>query len=154
MLSLLATLLAGPALIQAPAPAEHPVVGLDRTLNQLYQKKDAETAGAFLLDPFVLTFATAPGLDRAAFLDRVKNPEVIMTVNETKDPQVHAFGDTAVLLGELHQKGTARGTPFDIRLKVTATWVRVGDTWKELAAHLVPITEVAQTPPQPVPRKK
>ena len=151
MIHLLAALHASPALIQAPAP--HPVLGLDRTLNQLYQKRDAESASAFLLEAFVL-YAGGPGVDKATFLARVKDPTMAMTLIETSDARVHAYGDTAVLIGELHQKGTFNGQPFDMRMKATYTWVRVGDTWKVFTAHLVPLPEQAQTPPQPLPKKK
>lgn len=153
MIPLIAALLSCPALIQAPKPAEHPVLALDRALNQLYQKRDAEAAGGFLVDAFAL-YAGGPAVDKANFLSRVKDPQMVMTLIETSGAQVHAYGDTAVLAGELHQKGSFRGKPFDMRMKVTYTWVRVGETWKVLVEHLAPLPEMAQTPPLPVTKKK
>jgi ketosteroid isomerase-like protein len=150
MTPLLAALLSLPALLQAPS--EHPVVGLDRSLNQLYQKRDAEAASAFLLDSFVL-YVGGPAVDKATFLSRVRDPEMAMTAIESTDVKVHAHGDTAVLAGELRHRGTFKGRSFDQRMKFTATWTRAGETWKVLALHLVPLPEPVQTSPQPVPKK-
>ena len=154
MSPLLAALLSGPAVVLAAAPAQHPVAQLDQILNRFLQKQDAESAGAFLLDDFVLTFNVDPPVDRTAFLAGIKSPQVVMTLNESSGVQVHTHGDTAVLTGELHQKGTIKGSPFDLRMKVSYTWVRVGDTWKVLAGHLTPIQEPAQTTPVPLPKKR
>lgn len=150
MTPLLTALLYFPALIQAPS--EHPVLGLERSFNQFCQKRDADSAGAMLLDSFAL-YAGGPTVDKANFLTRVKDPEMAMTAIESSEVQVHTQGDTAVLAGELRHRGTFKGRAFDQRMKFTATWTRVGATWKVLAMHLVPLPEPAQTPPQPVPKK-
>lgn len=152
MAALLAALVLCPAILVA-APVQHPVETLDKILNGHYQRKDATAAGAFLLDGFVLTFNVAPPVDRATFLAGIQSPQVAMALTESSGVQVHAFGDTAVLTGELHQKGTISGSPFDLRMKITYTWVRVGDTWKVLAGHATPLTEQPQTAPAPVHKK-
>ena len=152
MTSLLAALVLYPAML-ATAGSQHPVVALDKILNGHYQKQDAAAAGAFLLDGFVLTFNVAPPVDRATFLAGIKAPQVAMTLTESSGVQVHAYGDTAVLTGELHQKGAINGSPFDLRMKITYTWVRVGDTWKVLAGHATPVPEPTQTPPVPLPKR-
>lgn len=138
-------------LVQA---ADHPVVALDQALNRLYQKQDAAAVEAFLAEGFTLVYDGGPPLDRAAFLARVGSKDVAMALHESTSVKVVALGDTAVLFGDLRQKGTVRGTPFDLRMKVCFTWVKAGDTWKVLAGHAAPLPEALQTPPVPLPKKK
>jgi ketosteroid isomerase-like protein len=59
----------------------------------------------------------------------------VLDINETSDVVVRVREDTAVLTGVLHQRGTFDGWPFDVRLRVTDTWVRTRGQWRILAGH-------------------
>jgi hypothetical protein len=88
-----------------------------------------------LLTALLATNATAqtPDADAIATRDRELNELILRD-------------DTAVLTGILHQRGTYDGKPFDVRLRVTDTWVRVGGEWKILAGHASVIPEPAEKP--------
>ncbi|MEV0716857.1 nuclear transport factor 2 family protein [Asanoa sp. NPDC050611] len=59
-----------------------------------------------------------------------------MTRVDEEDLQVLVAGDTGVtwFLGTL--EGTAAGGPFMARVRYTRTWVRAGNAWRLIAAHV------------------
>jgi ketosteroid isomerase-like protein len=141
MFLLTATLLAAHA-----NPADGDVVlARDRELNALILRDDAAAAGAYYDDAFVLTTSSGRMKSKADLVREIALPGLVIDVNETTDVAVRVRDDTAVLTGVLHQRGTFDGKPFDVRLRVTDTWVRTRGQWRILAGH-ASVLEAAAKP--------
>ena len=65
----------------------------------------------------------------------IGNPAVALTVCETTDIAVLVRANVAVLTGTLRQAGMVDSRPFDVKLRVTDTWVNVDGKWLLLAGH-------------------
>ena len=52
--------------------------------------------------------------------------------------EVLASGDTAVLVGVVHDEFERAGEPGSFDMPLTLTWVREEGTWRVLAAHAGP----------------
>jgi len=53
-----------------------------------------------------------------------------LDVNETSEVVVRVRDNTALLTGILRQSGSYNGKTFDLRLRVTDTWVLSGGAWR------------------------
>src|SRR5262245_58306963 len=111
------------------------VIGSDEALNQAIIKHDAAQAATIYTDDFLLTTSSGKTKTKAAILEEIKLPDLVLEINKTSDVNVRVHGDTAVLTGTLQQKGSVKGTAFDVKLLVTDTWIRVGGKWMLLAGH-------------------
>ena len=133
---LLAALLASDAAACAtPNADENDVARRDRELNALIVRHDAAAARAYYDDAFVLTTSSGRMKSKSDLLVEITAPDLLMEVNEMSDVVVRVRHDTAVLTGVLHQRGTFAGKPFEHRVRVTDTWVRVGEEWRIVAGH-------------------
>jgi ketosteroid isomerase-like protein len=107
----------------------------DSELNRMIVKKEAAAAASFYEDAFVLTTASGKRKGKQELLREIASPDLELLVNQTEVADVHVSGGTAVLTGTLHQSGRHRGTPFDVRLYVTDTWVFRQGKWTILSGH-------------------
>lgn len=54
---------------------------------------------------------------------------------EIDDVRVQVFGDAAVVTGRTHGTGDFRGTPYDVVIRFTDTFVRRANQWQAVASH-------------------
>jgi hypothetical protein len=54
---------------------------------------------------------------------------------EIDDVRVRVIGDTAVVTGRTHGVGDVAGTPYDVVIRFTDTFVRDDGRWRALASH-------------------
>jgi ketosteroid isomerase-like protein len=54
---------------------------------------------------------------------------------EIDDVRVQVFGDAAVVTGRTHGIGDFAGTPYDVVIRFTDTFVRRGNQWRAVASH-------------------
>lgn len=73
--------------------------------------------------------------DIAAFAGRHIRPEII----DNQEMQVTDYGDTAVVTGIEHVRGTAYGQPGEFRLRFTNVFVRRDGKWQLVLHHTTPI---------------
>jgi hypothetical protein len=112
------------------------VLSAEVLLNNAVLAHDAATAGHYLTDDYTLTLASGKVLDRAALLAIVADPSVTLTTNRSHDEHVRLYGDaTAIVTGIVEEAGTQNGSPFDIQLPFTDTWVLHGGKWLQAAGH-------------------
>jgi ketosteroid isomerase-like protein len=133
---LLAVLVWGGAAAAMGAGADAEAIqARDRELNAAIVRHDVGVAGAIYEDDFVLTTSSGKAKSRSDLLAEIARPGLAFETNEMSGIVVRVRGDTAVLTGILHQRGTYDGKAFDVRVRVTDTWHRDGGTWRILAGH-------------------
>ena len=54
---------------------------------------------------------------------------------EIDDVRVRVFGDAAVVTGRTHGTGDFAGTPYDVVIRFTDTFVRRANQWRAVASH-------------------
>ncbi len=112
------------------------VLSAEVLLNNAVLAHDVATAGHYLTDDYTLTLASGKVLDRAALLALVADRSVTLTTNRSHDEHVRMYGDaTAIVTGIVEEAGTQNGSPFDIQLPFTDTWVLQDGEWRQAAGH-------------------
>jgi hypothetical protein len=114
---------------------EEQVKLVDAQLNILISKNASTAAAPFYAESFLLTTSSGKVKLKADLIKEIGSPDLSLAINETTEVNVRVLGSTAVLTGVLHQKGSYKGTNFDVKLLVTDTWVHTETGWKLLAGH-------------------
>lgn len=137
--ALLAALSGPPAF--ARAAEEHvadQLVALNQTLIEALSRGDKEAAGAIYADDFLRTTVQGAVLTRAEVLDGMKPPAPgTRTTYESRDLQVHQYGDTAAVLVYLSVRHS-EGKP-DFLYRVTDTFVKQKGRWRKAASAGTPV---------------
>jgi ketosteroid isomerase-like protein len=49
--------------------------------------------------------------------------------------KVRLHGNTAVVIGAYHERGTSGGKPYDYRDRFTDVWMKLGGKWQVIASQ-------------------
>lgn len=106
------------------------VLSLEQLWNQAEVQKDTHSLRQLLANTFIYVDIDGSLIkDKAEFLASVTNrAEHIESIRgESMLSQVH--GDTVIVTGMYHEKGTLNGKPYYHRGRFTDTWVKEGSAW-------------------------
>lgn len=106
------------------------VLSLEQLWNQAEVQKDTHSISQLLAETFIYVDIDGSLIkDKAEFLasvtDRAEHIESIRS--ESMLSQVH--GDTVIVTGVYHEKGTLNGKPYSHHGRFTDTWVKEGSAW-------------------------
>ena len=124
------------------------VVEVDKRLQRAFVDRDLAALRATLVDDYVLVMASGEERTKDRLIGELASPELRWEVNEARGRSVRIHGDTAILVENLRQKGVERGKPFDRNVKVSSTWIRVGNDWRPVHAHASRAVELQPPPPR------
>jgi ketosteroid isomerase-like protein len=102
----------------------------DARLNRLIMQNQAAEAAPLYMDDFLLITSNGKTVTKTEIVEQIASPELKLEVNETTEVRVRVHGTTAVLTAILQQKGSWKGKPFDVKLRVTDTWIKTEDGWR------------------------
>jgi ketosteroid isomerase-like protein len=106
------------------------VLSLEQLWNQAEVQKDTHSLSQLLTDTFIYVDIDGSLIkDKGEFLASVNGrAEHIESVrSESMLSQVH--GDTVIVTGVYHEKGTLNGKPYYHHGRFTDTWVKEGSAW-------------------------
>jgi ketosteroid isomerase-like protein len=130
-----------PAFAASQAGDESKIIALENLWNQMQLHRDA-VAMEKILDPdFVLTDYDGSVLSKAQFLDSIRDPSDQLTVEVSEDMKLHRHGDTVIVTGATHEKGTNKGKKYEHRGRFTDTWIKQNNQWLCVASHLGLLTK-------------
>jgi ketosteroid isomerase-like protein len=118
------------------ATEENAVLQIERDLATAYLNSEDGAIARYVMDDYMLTHSTGKITTRADDLDEARGKDPKYEVFENHDMKVRIHGDTAVVTGRRHMKGTARGKPFDSKFQFTDTFVKDTGRWRLLAGHV------------------
>jgi len=100
---------------------------------------DGEALAPLLADDFVNINSDGSVLNKNETMDRTKKSK--WQVSELSDIQVSTHGDSAVVTGVWHGKGTdSMGKSVDARERWADTWVKKDGKWQCVASASAPLT--------------
>ena len=85
---------------------------------------------------FVLTDYDGAVLSKDQFLAAIRDPSDLLIAEVSEDMKLHRHGDTVVVTGATHEKGTNKGKHYEHRGRFTGTWIRKNGEWLCVASHL------------------
>jgi ketosteroid isomerase-like protein len=115
------------------------VLALEMAWNHAIESKDANAIEMLMADSMVAVESDGTLANKKEYLSGIKAPDfqTSQALNEKND--VRMYGDTAVAVGVFRIKEVEKGKAVVHRERTVDTWIRVGGTWKCVAAVAVRI---------------
>jgi ketosteroid isomerase-like protein len=85
-------------------------------------------------DDFIITVEGST-LSKAGYIAHNGDSSVHVGVSDMSDLKVRLHGNTAVVTGAYHEKGTEKGKPYEYRDRFTDVWMNIKGTWQVIASH-------------------
>jgi hypothetical protein len=99
------------AIYSQGANDESKIIALENLWNQMQLHHDAGAMEKILDADFVLTDYDGAVLSKSQFLASVRDASDQLTVEVSEDMKLHRHGDTVIVTGATHEKGTNKGKP-------------------------------------------
>ena len=138
-LSVLLVLFSSLALPQTFAQSEgdeSKIIALENLWNQMQVAHDADAMEKMLHTDFVLTDYDGSVLNKTQFLASIRDKSNQLTSEVSQDMKLHRHGDTVVVISATHEKGTAKGKPYEHHGRFTDTWIKHDSQWLCIASQL------------------
>lgn len=116
----------------SPEEDRKAVAALDTEFQAAVKRNDAETIDRILHDGMILILGDGRVVTREDHVRAAREKTIVYEVQD-EDPGtqvVRVSGDTAVVTARLWIKGSKDGTPIDLRLWFSDTYVRTPHGWK------------------------
>jgi ketosteroid isomerase-like protein len=120
---------------------ESKIIALENLWNQMQLHHDAGAMEKILDADFVLTDFDGAVLSKSQFLASIRDVSDQLTVEVSEDMKLHRHGDTVVVTGATHEKGTIKGKHYEHRGRFTDTWILRNGEWLCVASHLGLLSE-------------
>ncbi len=115
---------------------ESQIIAFENLWNQIQIAHDANAMEQMLDPDFVLTDYDGSVQDRAQFLASIRDKSNQLTVEVSQDMKLHRHGDTVIVIGATHEKGTVKGKPYEHHGRFTDTWIKRDYRWLCIASQL------------------
>ena len=132
---LLATQLFAQTASSISDPQESKLLVLEHLWNEAQVNRDSAALERLVAERFVNTEYDGEVSDRSKFLADIRDPEFKPTLVRIQDAKVNSYGNTAVVYGFYHTKGTYQGRPYEHVGRFTDTWMLQDGGWRCVASH-------------------
>jgi len=102
-------------------------------------KKDIPFLDKLLADDAVIGNSQGQILDKTQFLARMKAPDRILKVTNTRDVAVRLYGDVAILTEAITVNGTDKGKPFGGEFRFVRIFVLQKGNWQVVLGQGTPL---------------
>ncbi len=115
---------------------ETKVIAFENLWNQMQINHDADAMDKMLDSDFVLTDYDGTVMSKGQFLESIRDRSNQLTVEVSEDMKLYRHGDTLIVTGTTHEKGTLKGRAYQHKGRFTDTWIRQNGTWICIASQL------------------
>lgn len=123
---------AGP---QSKRDSASQVLAVEKQWNEVYKRGDIATMNSLLTDDFIITVEDGSTFSKPGYIAHTGNSTVHVQVSDMSDLQVRMHGNTAVVTGAYHEKGTDKGKAYEYRDRLTDIWMNYSGRWRLIASH-------------------
>lgn len=108
---------------------------LEEKWTEPYKKREINILSSLLAEDFIITLEDGNTYSKPGYISYTADPSVQVDVAETSDLKIRIYGNTAVVTGAYHEKGKAKGKPYEYRDRLTDVWMKIGGKWQIIASH-------------------
>jgi ketosteroid isomerase-like protein len=108
---------------------------LELKLAEAYKQRHIDLLASMLADDFVITFEDGSVYGKTGYISYSATPSIRLDLAETSDVKVRMHGNTAILTGAYHERGTSNGKPYEYHDRFTDVWLKTGGNWHLIASH-------------------
>lgn len=116
------------------------VLAVEKQWNEVYKRGDIATMNSLLTDDFIITVEDGRTFSKPGYIAHTGNSTVHVQVSDMSDLQVRMHGNTAVVTGAYHEKGTDNGKSYEYRDRLTDIWMNYNGRWRLIASHYSPLS--------------
>jgi len=114
---------------------ETQLVALENTWDQAELHNDPAALKMLSRDDFIITEPDGELMTKGQLMATTADRSYHYDVLVSEGYRVRVYGTAAVVTGTHHEKGSAKGKPFDRRGRFTDTWLKFGGGWQCAASH-------------------
>src|SRR5262252_9173197 len=129
-----AVLLAGSAGAEQSSSVSE-IRALEMKMLECYKHRQVEVFATVLDDDFVITFEDGSTYSKTGYLAYSASSSTRIELAEISEMKVRVHGDTAIVTGVYHEKGTDSHKSYDYRDRFTDVWMKKVGKWSMIAAH-------------------
>jgi hypothetical protein len=108
---------------------------MEHLWNEAQVNRDSRALDGMIGSGFVNTEWDGEVSDKQKFLADIKDPQFKPTNLTIQDVKVSMYGDSAIVVGIYHTKGTYQSKPYEHFGRFTDTWVFTEGRWQCAASH-------------------
>ncbi len=114
---------------------ETKLVVMEHLWNESQLNRDSRALDSLIATSFINTEWDGEVSDKPKFLADIKDPLFKPSTLTIQDLKVSMYGDSAVVAGIYHTKGTYQGKSYEHVGRFTDTWVFTEGRWQCAASH-------------------
>jgi len=120
---------------QQKSDATSKVLVLEAQWNEAYKRGDIAAMNSLLADEFIITVEDGNTYSKTGYIGHTGGGTTAVEISEMSDLKVHAHGNTVVVTGAYHEKGTVKGKPYEYHDRLTDVWMNIDGRWQLIASH-------------------
>jgi ketosteroid isomerase-like protein len=111
------------------------ILALEDKWNEAYKQGDVATMNSLLADDFIITVEDGTTFSKAGYIAHCGDTDNRVLISEMSDLKVRMHGNTAIVTGAYHEKGTSKGRPYEYHDRLTDVWMMIDGRWRVIASH-------------------
>ena len=123
------------AVAQAKSSPAADIRALETAWTDAYKQRRIDLLSSLLAEDFVITIEDGSTFSKAGYISHSADSSVRVELAELADLKVRLHGDTAIVTGAYHEKGTSNGQAYEYHDRLTDVWMKIGGKWRVVASH-------------------
>ncbi len=132
---LLASWSAISSVAQKKTDAASKVLALEAKWNDAYKQGDFASMNSLLAEDFIITVEDGTTYSKSGYIAHAGDGTTHVEVSKMSELKVRVHGNTAVVTGAYHEKGTIKGKPYEYHDRMTDVWINLDGKWQVIASH-------------------
>jgi ketosteroid isomerase-like protein len=123
------------AAAQSKPDTSSKVLEFENKWNTAYKHGDIATMDSLLDEDFVITIEDGHTFSKSGYIAHNGNSTLHVDVSDMSDLKVRPHGNTVVVTGAYHEKGTDNGKSYEYHDRFTDVWMNNRGKWQVIASH-------------------
>jgi ketosteroid isomerase-like protein len=118
-----------------PDAASSKILALEDKWNAPYKRGNVAAMESLLAADFIITVEDGSTFSTSGYIAHNGDSSLRVEITEMSGLNVRMHGNTAVVTGGYHEKGTSKSMPYEYRDRFTDVWMNVNGKWQVIASH-------------------
>ena len=123
---------------------EEQIKTLSDQFNKAYAKADTGFMEKYFADEFTAIHSDGKLSTKAQEIDNIKSSSLKWDSVDVHERKIHAYGNTALVIGLASSKGTLGGKPYSGDYRTTQFWVKHNGNWRIVAFQSTRVPSMSQ----------
>ena len=120
---------------------ESKIIAFENLWNQMQISHDGDAMGKMLDSDYVFTDYDGTVMTKTQFLASIRDTSNQLTMEVSMNMKLHRHGDTVIVIGATHEKGTDKGKHYEHAGRFTDTWMKKNGQWLCVASQLALVSK-------------